>query len=93
MNVRITSISLFQTAKVAGALYFVGALFGVVLFLLSSMLSPVAGPSYGFVFIVLAPFLYAMIGFVLTFIAAWVYNQVARFTGGIEYSTTEVRDF
>ena len=50
-------------------------------------------PGVGLVFIVLAPFLYALVGFIFTFILAWVYNLVARFLGGIEYTTTETRDF
>ncbi len=93
MNVQITRVSLFQTAKVIGALYFVGAIIGAVFFFVASLLSHAPKPPYAIVFIVLAPFLYALLGFVFTFIGAWVYNQVARVVGGIEYTTTEVRDF
>ena len=93
MNVRITRIAQFQTAKVIAALYFVLAVVGVVLFFLMSLVSPAARPPYSFVFMLLTPFLYALIGFVITFIATWLYNVVARFVGGIEYTTTETRDF
>ena len=93
MNVRITRISQFQTAKVIAALYFVLAVVGVVLFFLLSLVSPAARQPYSFVFMLLAPFLYALIGFVTTFVAAWLYNMVARVVGGVEYTTTETRDF
>ena len=93
MIVQITRFSLFQTAKVIGALYFAGACVGAVLFFLMTLLSPASRPPYGLLFIVLAPFLYALIGFVFTFVAAWFYNLVARFAGGIEYTVTETREF
>ncbi len=93
MNVQITRFSLFQTAKVIGAVYFVGACVGAVLFFLMSLVSPANRPPYGLVFIVLAPFIYALLGFVFTFILAWVYNLVAKVVGGIEFTTTEARDF
>ena len=93
MTHQITRFSLFQTAKVVGGVYFVGACVGAVLFFLMSLVSPANRPPYGLVFIVLAPFLYALVGFIFTFILAWVYNLVARFVGGIEYTTTETRDF
>lgn len=93
MNVQITRISLFQTAKVVGALYFVAAVVGVVVFFIASLVSPAARPPNAFVFMLLAPFVYALLAFVFTFIVAWVYNQVAKVAGGIEYTTTETRDF
>ena len=93
MNVQITRFSLFQTAKVIGAIYFVGACVGAVLFFLMSLASPANRPPYGLVFIVLAPFIYALLGFVFTFVLAWVYNLVAKVVGGIEFTTTETRDF
>ena len=93
MNVQITRISLFQTAKVIGALYFVGAVVGALLFFLMSLVSPAARPAYSFVYVLIAPFVYALVGFVFTFVAAWIYNQVAKVVGGIEYTTTEARDF
>ncbi len=93
MNIQITRFSLFQTAKVIGGVYFVGACVGAVLFFLMSLISPASRPPYGLVFIVLAPFVYALTGFVFTFILAWIYNLVAKVVGGIEYTTTETRDF
>lgn len=91
MKVQITRISLFQTAKVIGAFYFVGAVIGVVLFFVASLFSPAARPPNAFVFMLLAPFAYALAAFVFTFVVAWIYNQVARVVGGIEFTTTEAR--
>ncbi len=93
MTIQIVRFSLFQTAKVVGGVYFVGACVGAVLFFLMSLISPANRPPYGLVFIVLAPFLYALIGFVFTFLLAWVYNLVAKVVGGIEYTTVETREF
>ena len=36
------------------------------------------------------PFLYAAFGFIFTFLAAWFYNFVAKYTGGIEYTSIDL---
>lgn len=92
MKQQITHFSLVQTAKVAAVLYFVLGLVGAVVLLIAAVVSPSAR-SQGFVFIVLAPFFYAFFGFVFVFIGCWLYNLVARFVGGIEFTLTEVREF
>jgi hypothetical protein len=87
MKKQITSISLVQTAKVAAAIYFVLACIGAVFFALASLF----GGRFGMVILaIVMPFVYAAIGFVFVFIAAWIYNQVAKFVGGIEFTVTEV---
>ncbi|MBT8114022.1 MAG: DUF3566 domain-containing protein [Arenicella sp.] len=35
------------------------------------------------------PFLYLIIGYIMTIIGAWIYNFVARFTGGIQFQLSE----
>lgn len=92
MRVRITHVSLWQTAKVVSAMYFIAAIVGTILLSLLSLFSNGAKQPYALVLVVIAPFFYALVGFVFTFLGAWVYNQVARIIGGIEYTTTEVRD-
>lgn len=92
MKKQITSISSFQTSKVVAVLYFIITIPFIILFAIASMFAP-GGRSFGIFFMILAPFLYALIGFVFCFIGTWLYNQVVKFVGGIEYTTTETRDF
>ncbi len=92
MQKQITRISPFQTAKVLASLYFVVTIPFVILYAIVSMFMP-TGQKLGIVFIVLAPFLYAFFGFVFCLIGAWIYNVVAKMVGGIEYTSTETRDF
>ena len=44
---------------------------------------------FGLAFVIFIPFLYAAGGFIGGIIAAVVYNIVARFTGGIEFTLTD----
>ena len=92
MKQQITRFSLVQTAKVAAVLYFALGAIGAVLLLLASLVSPTAR-SQGILFVVLAPFLYAFFGFVFVFLGCWLYNVVARFVGGIEFTVSESHDF
>ncbi len=92
MKKQITHVSLFQTAKVIAALYFViSAIFSVLAFVFS-MFAPNRAP-FGAVMLLIAPFLYAFFGFVFAIVGAWIYNQIARFIGGVEFTVTETRDF
>lgn len=90
MKKQITSISLVQTAKVAAVMYFVLGLIGVVFTLLMSLIAP-ATQTTGLLFALLAPFLWAFFGFIFVFVACWIYNQIAKRVGGIEFTTSEVR--
>lgn len=36
------------------------------------------------------PVLYTVLGFVFTLVGAWVYNLVASYVGGFEFTTLEV---
>jgi hypothetical protein len=40
----------------------------------------------------LLPVLYVVFGFIFAVIAAWLYNVVAKWTGGIEFETVERPD-
>ncbi len=89
---QITRISPFQTAKVLACLYFVITIPFIILYAIISMFAP-TGQRLGIVFIVLAPFLYALFGFIFCMIGAWIYNFVAKMVGGVEYTSTETREF
>jgi hypothetical protein len=92
MQQQIVHIAPFQNAKVMACLYFVVTIPFVILFALFSMFAP-GGRSFGIVYMIFAPFLYALGAFVFSIIGAWIYNFVAKFVGGFEYTSNEVRDF
>jgi len=43
------------------------------------------------VFVIFLPIIYAVIGFIGGVIAAFTYNLVAKWTGGVEFTTEEVQ--
>jgi hypothetical protein len=92
MQKQITRISPFQTAKVVACLYFVITIPFIILFGLFSMFAP-GGQRFGLFFAILAPFIYAIVGFIFCIVGAYIYNFVAKLVGGVEYTSTETRDF
>lgn len=61
----------------------------VVLMAISFAASPAqTRPPFGF--LLAMPFVYLILGFIFTAIGAWVYNKVASWVGGIEYTSTEL---
>lgn len=83
---QIINIAPLQTAKVFALLYFVLSIPLVGLMAISFSLSP-ARPPMGFLLAV--PFIYLIFGFFFTALGAWVYNLVASWVGGIEYTSNE----
>ncbi|MES2048005.1 MAG: hypothetical protein V4447_06375 [Pseudomonadota bacterium] len=89
MRKQIKSISPLQTAKVMAVLYFVISL-PFVLFMFISM-SMIPGPRFPMSgMMLLMPVMYLVFGFIFTLVGAWVYNLVAGWIGGIEFTTTEI---
>jgi uncharacterized membrane protein len=88
MKKQITSISPLQTAKVIAVLYFIVSLPFLPLLALT-MLGSGGQQHASPAFLLILPFLYAVIGFVVTAFCAWVYNIVAKQVGGIEFTTSE----
>lgn len=73
-----------QAGKVMAMLYFVISLPFVALFAFL--------PGKSALMMVLFPFFYCLSGFLFTALAAWVYNLVAGWVGGIEYTTVEIEE-
>jgi hypothetical protein len=92
MQKQIVRIAPFQSAKVLAVMYFIVALPLILMFALGAKFTPGATPISLFQGI-LFPFIYAIVGFVITIIGAWIYNLVAKVVGGIEYTSIETRDF
>lgn len=90
MKKQIINISPFQTAKVFAVLYFVMTLPFIALMAIMFSFSPNQGPGMGF--LIVLPFAYLIFGFIFTVLAAWVYNLVAGWVGGIEYTSTTVEE-
>ncbi len=89
MRKQITHISVLQTAKVAAALWF--AISVVMLVVVALPMMMVTGQMRGELFmLVVLPLFYVFFGFVFTVIAAWMYNLIASVLGGIEYTTTDI---
>jgi hypothetical protein len=90
MKIQISSISIAQTAKVVGVLHVVLAapvfLLGIIVLMIRS--TPLTGrisPTWLF----LAPFLYGLGAYIMAFLMCLIYNFVAKYCGGVEYTTSE----
>lgn len=91
MNRRLKSIAPLQLGKILGLLYGLVSLLVIPIFLLVGIGTAIgggqgsgapAGVMIGFALV--APFLYAAMGFLTGLIGAFVYNLVASWVGGIE---------
>ena len=87
MKHQITRISVRQSAKVAAALYGVGSAVIAVPIGLLMFLAGQRGPA---MFIIFAPVLYAVLGFIMVALVGFLYNFVAKKFGGIEVEVTSV---
>ncbi|MBU0620663.1 MAG: hypothetical protein KJ795_02340 [Gammaproteobacteria bacterium] len=87
MKKQIISIAPVQTGKVFGVFYFLISL----PFLVAMAFFAFAKGSGGSIApMLLLPIFYAIFGFIFTMIAAWAYNLVAGWVGGIEYTSTAI---
>ena len=88
MKKQILSISPFQTAKVMAVLYFIMSLPFVLLMAVTFSFAPGPKPPMAGMLIFM-PVFYTVFGFIFTLIGAWIYNLVAGWVGGIEFTTSE----
>jgi hypothetical protein len=87
MKNQIVRVSVLQNAKVMAVLYLVISL---PLVLCAAIPIWVAGQkTFPLFLLVLLPILYTGFGFLLTAIAAWIYNLVAARVGGFEFTLAE----
>ena len=86
MKKQLSHISVHQTGKVIGILYF--ALSALFLFPYAIYIMFVLDWENAF-FAFLAPFLYGLIGYIFGMLLCWIYNQIAALVGGIEFTVEE----
>ncbi|MFC3531810.1 hypothetical protein ACFOLG_06380 [Vogesella facilis] len=90
MKKRLSKISPLQSAKTLAVLYFLISLPMLLIMVPVLLLAPGEHAPSGMMLIAL-PLLYAVLGFLGTLIAAWLYNLAAKWTGGIEITVSEQR--
>jgi hypothetical protein len=86
MKTQIVHISKLQTSKVMAVLYLVISIPLMLMMVLPMLIAhqPVMWGALWWM-----PLLYAIIGFVFTFLGAWIYNGVAGWIGGIEFTISD----
>ncbi len=96
MTYQLKAFKILQTSAMAAILYFFLALvIAVPFFLIASAFPfPISGQKFPFaalgtVFIIFIPFIYAILGFIITAIMCLFYNIVAKFMGGIAFTLEE----
>jgi len=91
MRKRITRIAPLQLGKVSAVL---SALFSIPIALLLLVVSLLGPPEKAkpLALILAIPVFYILFGFLFMALVAWIYNQVAKWTGGIEFVTVQMPD-
>lgn len=87
MKKRLINISPLQQGIVLGALYGVLTLIAAPFIIIIEL---VRGAGIGAFAAIILPVIYAVIGFIAGVITAWVYNLVAKWTGGIEFVLIDI---
>ena len=95
MKKRISNIEVFQAGKVQAVTAFCMGLIFIPFGLIGAVIGLTSGRGLGsavggIIFTILIPLLAAFGGFVGGLITALVYNLVAGWTGGIEFTITDV---
>ncbi len=88
MRKRIKRIAPVQLGKLLAVVY---ALFSIIIvpFMLIVTLATPKGNGPGWIFILIMPVLYIVMGFIGGIISAFIYNFSAKFVGGIEIEFEE----
>ena len=95
MKKRLTNVSPLKLGITLAVVYgIISLVFLVPLFLIFSLVSAASAAKSGAVpfiftgvFVIFLPVIYAIFGFIGGVIAAFIYNLVAKWTGGIEFTT------
>jgi len=89
MKIEIRRLSAHQNAKVLAVIMTVGSLFFLLpVMLVAGSLAPQEVP-FPWVMLLVLPVVYLVFGYLMTLIGCGIYNVLARFTGGLEFSTSD----
>ena len=100
MKKRLTNVSPLKLGITLAVIYGIMSLvFLVPLFLIFSVIGAASARTsvhalpviFTGVFVIFLPVIYAALGFIGGVIAAFIYNIVAKWTGGVEFTTEEVQ--
>lgn len=94
MTRNITHVGVNKTAITLSIVFALSSFVFLIPMVLMMSLTPTAagsefGPSFAWVLLLVMPVVYLIFGYIFTAIAALIYNQVARFTGGIPVDMDE----
>lgn len=90
---RIKRFGIWQAAKVGAVIYFIlSAIFIIPVWIFGAMFSALVPESYDFsaMFLLLMPFIYAIVGFIVSAVSCVIYNITAGWIGGIEVEIEEI---
>ncbi len=102
MNLKLKRVAPLQAGKMLAALYGLLSLIVVPFMFVAMTMAGLAARSHGGAppfpfmvgmgmgFVLLLPFLYALMGFVVGVISAWVYNLLTKWIGGFEFEFESV---
>ena len=99
---RVKSFDVMSVAKISGLCYGVMGLIFIPFFLLISAVGSVAsrqaggpgaafGAMFGFGVAVMMPVIYAIMGFIMGALGAFIYNLISKWIGGIEVELEPMR--
>ena len=91
MHRQIVRIAPWQAGKISALVYFaMGILFAAPMALFGVLAQSASGqPSINVVFILVLPFLYALLGLVFAPLACWFYNVAASPVGGLSVTVQD----
>ena len=101
MLYRIQRFGIRQTSKMAGIVYFIIGIILIPIFYLAMNAPPGAGEAarseaLPAAALVILPFLYGLVGYVMTALILFIYNRIAKSIGGVEldivYAVTPAAD-
>ena len=84
MKYELRRFGVLQTARILGIIYAILGLLLAPFLALGSMFGP-EQDGFGLVFALILPAVYGLLGFVMTVIAAALYNWIAGWVGGIAF--------
>lgn len=88
MKKQLSAISVFPTSKFIAIFYFVFSAIFCIPWGIIALLSEPKTAAGAVIFIL--PFIYAIMGFICTAIMCWIYNLIAGYFGGIEFTLNDV---